>query len=450
MPLLKKAHPEQDDPQSSVSTLPRKDSISAEVFADLKYTIHQRLISELDHTKIEGGDTAANRAAIEEAVNTLLAAESTPLTWQQRQKLVQEVIDEVLGLGPLEPLLKDPTVSEIMVNAYNEIYIERSGKLYLTDRTFRDDTHIMTIIDKMIAPLGRRIDEASPMVDARLPAGYRVNAIIPPLAVRGPTITIRKFFEDRFDMEDLIRIGTFTVEVAEFLQACIKMRLNIIISGGTGTGKTTLLNALSQYIPDGERIITIEDPAELKLRLRHVVSLETRPPGLEGKGQVTQRDLVRNALRMRPDRIIVGEVRSGEAFDMLQAMNTGHEGSVCTVHANTPRDAVSRIENMVLMAGPELPIRAVREQLASAIHLIVHVSRLRDGTRRVTQVTEVAGMEGDTVTIQDIFIFHQQGVDENGRIVGVMRPTGIRPRFTERFREAGIFLKPDIFICRND
>jgi len=450
MPLLKKISPDQDDGPSPIPTLPRKDSIGAESLAELRYTIHQRLISELDHTKIEGGDTPANRAAVEEAINMLMSVESTPLNWQQKQKLVQEVIDEVLGLGPLEPLLKDPTVSEIMVNASNEIYIEREGKIYLTDRGFRDDTHIMAIIDKIISPLGRRIDEASPMVDARLPAGYRVNAIIPPLAIRGPSITIRKFFEDRFNMDDLIRIGTFTAEVADFLKACIEMRLNIIISGGTGTGKTTLLNALSEYIPDGERIVTVEDPAELRLRLRHVVSLETRPPGLEGKGQVTQRDLVRNALRMRPDRIMVGEVRSGEAFDMLQAMNTGHEGSICTVHANTPRDALSRIENMVLMAGLELPIRAVREQLASAVHLIIHVSRLRDGTRRVTQVTEVAGMEGDTVTIQDIFVFMQQGVDENGRIIGVMRPTGIRPRFAERFGQSGVFLKPDIFIRRND
>jgi pilus assembly protein CpaF len=327
------------------------------------------------------------------------------------------------------------------------VYFERGGQLYLSDRVFRDDGHVMRIIERIVAPLNRRIDEASPMVDARLPDGSRVNAIIPPLAVDGPSITIRKFSRDPFSVDDLVSFGTMIPELAEFLKACIEVRLNVVVSGGTGSGKTTLLNVLSSFIPAKERVVTIEDPCELQLRQKHVVRLETRPANIEGRGQVVQRELVRNALRMRPDRIIVGEVRAGEAFDMLQAMNTGHDGSLTTAHANSPRDALARIENMVLMAGLDLPVRAIREQLASALHLIVHISRMSDGVRRITHVTEVVGMEGQTVTLQDLFLFRQSAVDRNGYVIGTMVSTGLRPKFAERFERAGIFLPPDIFMA---
>jgi pilus assembly protein CpaF len=325
------------------------------------------------------------------------------------------------------------------------VFFEQKGLLHLSDRVFRDDDHIMRIVEKIVVPINRRIDESSPMVDARLPDGSRVNAIIPPLAVDGPTVTIRKFSRDPFTVDDLVGFGTLIPEMVDFLQACIRTRLNTIVSGGTGSGKTTLLNVLSSFIPANERVVTIEDPCELQMRQRHVIRLETRPPNVEGKGLVAQRDLVRNALRMRPDRIIVGEVRAGEAFDMLQAMNTGHDGSLTTAHANSPRDAIARVENMVLMAGLDLPVRAIREQVASALDLIVHVSRLSDGTRRVTHVTEVVGMEGQTVTLQDVFLFQQTGVDARGKVLGQVVSTGLRPHFVERFEAAGIHLPAEIF-----
>ncbi len=433
------------------TVLPIVDSGSAapeDPFAEVKFRIHEQLLRDLDLEKVQQRQGPQLRRAIEEAAMTLLAGQETPLSRQERVRLVREIADEVLGLGPLERLLADPTVTEVMVNSPRRVYFERKGILYLSDVTFRDEAHIMRIIDKIISPLGRRIDEASPMVDARLPDGSRVNAIIPPLAVDSPTITIRKFSRDPLTIENLIELGTLTPEIATFLKACVEARINTVISGGTGSGKTTLLNVLSAFIPPRERIITIEDPCELQLRQPHVVRLETRPANIEGRGEVTQRALVKNALRMRPDRIIVGEVRAGEAFDMLQAMNTGHDGSLTTVHANSPRDALARIENMVLMANLELPVRAIREQVASAINMVVHLSRLRDGSRRVTHVSEVVGMEGDTITMQDIFLFRQLGVERDGRVKGRMHATGLRPRCVDRFEQEGIILPPDIFAHR--
>ncbi len=436
-----------------VSGVPAVDGATVappDPFGDLKFRIHERLIKEMDLTRVSGKDRDVLRPQVEEAASVLLAGQETPLSRQERQRLTGEIADEILGLGPLEPLVKDTTVSEIMVNRHNQVYFERRGLLYLSPVTFKDDAHIMRIIEKIIAPLGRRVDEASPMVDARLPDGSRVNAIIPPLSVDGPTITIRKFAADPFTVDDLIGFGTLTQEMAEFFKACVETRLNILISGGTGTGKTTFLNVLSSYLPNRERIVTIEDPCELQMRQPHVVRLETRPPNIEGKGEVTQRQLVRNALRMRPDRIIVGEVRTGEAFDMLQAMNTGHDGSMTTVHANSPRDALARIESMVMMANLDLPMRAIREQVASAINVIIHLNRMRDGVRRVVYVSEIAGMEGEVITLQDIFSFRQTGIDQDGRILGRMRGTGLRPRFADRFEQHGIYLPPDIFAPRRE
>jgi pilus assembly protein CpaF len=417
----------------------------ADPFIDLKARIHERLIRELDTSKLQDQDAAAMRSQVEEASRALLAMEDVPMARQERLKLIAEIADEVLGFGPIQPLLDDPSVSEVMVNAPDQIYFERDGVLALSDRVFKDDSHILRVIEKITSPLNRRIDERSPMVDARLPDGSRVNAIIPPLALDSPVVTIRKFSKDPYQVEDLIGFRKFTADIAELLKACVAMRLNIIVSGGTGTGKTTLLNVLSSFIPPTERVITIEDPAELQLRQRHVVRLETRPANIEGEGAITQRELVKNALRMRPDRIVVGEVRGGEAFDMLQAMNTGHDGSLTTVHANTPRDALSRVENMVLMAGLELPARAIREQVASAINLIVHLTRMRDGSRRVTHVTEIVGMESGVVTMQDIFVFEARGLDHQGHVVGAVKPTGLRPQFAERFEQYGIHLPANLF-----
>jgi pilus assembly protein CpaF len=413
---------------------------------DLKFRLHEKLLKQLDVNKLAGYEPAELRRHVEEAARTLLAAEEVALARDERARLIDEVADEVLGLGPLEPLLQDPSITEVMVNKPNQIYFERAGVLHVSDRQFRDSEHIMRIIEKIVAPIGRRIDESSPMVDARLADGSRVNCIIPPLAVDSPTITIRKFARDPLKVSDLIAYGSLSKEMAQFLQACVSARLNIVIAGGTGSGKTTLLNVLSAFIPETERVVTIEDPTELQLRQPHVVRLETRPPNVEGRGAVAARELVRNALRMRPDRIIVGEVRSGEAFDMLQAMNTGHDGSLTTVHANSPRDALARIENMVLMAGFELPVRAIREQVASAIQLVVQVARLRDGSRRVTHLSEISGMEGQVVTMQDVFVFDQQGVDDNGKVVGAIRSTGLRPKFAERIEAAGIPLPPELFM----
>jgi pilus assembly protein CpaF len=418
---------------------------SSEALNELTYKLHQRLIEELDPTKLEGLEPHKARAAVETAARTLIAQDMPGIVGATRDDLVTAVADEVLGLGPIEGLVKDGSVSEIMVNAPDTVFYEKEGRIYLSPIRFRDANHIMRVVERIIAPLGRRVDESSPMVDARLTDGSRVNVIIPPVAPKSPTITIRKFRQDRLTVEDLIATGTLTREIAEFCRACVQVKLNTLISGGTGTGKTTLLNALSAFIPDTERIVTIEDPTELKLQQGHVVSLEARPPSLEGKGEVTQRDLVRNALRMRPDRIIIGEVRGPEAFDMMQAMNTGHEGSLSTVHANSPRDCLSRVENMILMAGLELPVRAIREQISSAIHMVVQISRLSDGSRRITHVSEISGLEGQIVTMQDLFRFEQEGIDAEGRVVGHFRSTGIRPQFADRFEVAGVSLPSDIY-----
>jgi pilus assembly protein CpaF len=384
------------------------------------------------------------RRQIEELFGKIADEEGMALTRAERVRMLEQITDEILGLGPMEPLLRDETVTEVMVNGPQQVYIEREGRLELTNVTFQNDEHVMKIIQRIIAPIGRRVDESSPMVDARLADGSRVNAIIPPLSLVGPVITIRKFSATPFTVEDLIRFGTATPDMFEFLEACVKARLNIFVSGGTGSGKTTMLNILSSFIPDDERIVTIEDAAELQLRQEHVVTLEARPSNIEGKGAVPIRELVRNALRMRPDRIVVGECRSGEALDMLQAMNTGHDGSMSTGHANTPRDMLSRLETMVLMAGMDLPLRAIREQIASAVDLIVHQNRLKDGSRKITNITEVQGMEGDVVVMQDIFVFEQTGVTE-GKIQGKLKPTGIRPKFVEKFEVAGIHLPPNVF-----
>ena len=403
--------------------------------------VHQRLIQEVDIKAIERLGPDRSLEAVEMATRALVMQVAPGIYGERREQIIRRVVDDAVGLGPLQPLIKDLDISEIMVNAPDEIFYERDGIIYLSALRFRDRGHVMLVIDRIISPLGRRIDESSPFVDARLPDGSRVNIIIPPLVPRSPTITIRKFRPDRFDMNDLIKIGTLTQQSADFLRLCVQLRLSMVISGGTGTGKTTILNALSAYIPERERIITIEDPIELRLQQRHVISSEARPPNIEGRNEVTQRDLLRNALRMRPDRIIVGEVRGGEAFDMMQAMNTGHEGSLTTVHANSPRDALSRIENMVLMAGFDLPIRAIREQMTSAFQVMIQLSRFADGSRRVIGISEVVGMEDETVTMQEIFRFEISHIEQDGRIVGQLEPTGIMPTFAERFTKAGISIE---------
>jgi pilus assembly protein CpaF len=396
-------------------------------------------------------DSALSERALSDMVHgrlrELLAEEEAPLTSQEKALVIQQIGDSVLGLGPLEEFVRDPEVTEVMVNNYETVYVERSGKLYWTGAKFFNEEQLRRTIDKIVARVGRRVDEASPYVDARLPDGSRVNAIIPPLAIDGPALTIRKFSADPYETSDLVSFGTLTPAVASLMEACVRGRINILVSGGTGAGKTTSLNVLSSFIPEDERILTIEDAAELKLQQPHVVRLEARPPNIEGKGAVVIRDLVRNALRMRPDRIVVGEVRGAEALDMLQAMNTGHDGSISTVHANSPRDVLSRLETMVLMAGVDLTMRAVREQIASAIDLIVHQTRLRDGTRRFTHVTEVMGMEGDVIVLQDIFLFDfKAGVDEHGRFLGTLKPTGIRPKFIERLQDRAVVVSPQIFM----
>ncbi len=409
--------------------------------------IHRELVKELGPELYNQSTSLAElKTRTQEKLHQLITEEETTLSESERAKLLEDIAHDVLGYGPLEEFLKDPEVTEIMVNGYDTVYVERFGRIYLTNRRFINEAHLRRIIDKIVAQIGRRIDESVPMVDARLPDGSRVNAIIPPLAVDGPKLTIRKFAAVPYTVEDLISFETMSLKIAQFLEACVKGRLNIIVSGGTGSGKTTTLNVLSSFLPEDERIVTIEDAVELQLHQKHVIRLESRPPNIEGKGQVTIRDLVRNSLRMRPDRIVVGEVRGGEALDMLQAMNTGHDGSLSTLHANSPRDVLSRLETMVLMSGMELPVRAVREQISSALNLIIHQARLRDGTRRITHVTEIQGMEGDIITLQDLFLFDfSMGVDSEGRFKGAIKSTGIRPKFMERLSNVGVTLPIDIF-----
>lgn len=447
MSLLKRLEKEKIQPQEESRNELRtvRPTHAIDPWREFKSTVHQEVIQALDKIKTQDLTSETLHPIIEQTLD--VQADSMGLTppRMERQRLIQEVMDEILGFGPIEPLLQDLNVNEIMVNGPRQVYVERKGKLEMSGVTFYDDAHVLHIIEKIVAPLGRRIDESQPMVDARLPDGSRVNAIIPPLSLNGPILTIRKFSKIPFGMEDLVGFGTLTKEMAEFINACVKARLNLIVSGGTGSGKTTTLGVISAFIPEDERIITIEDAAELQLRQTHVVTLETRPPNIEGKGAITIRDLVRNALRMRPERIIVGEVRSGEALDMLQAMNTGHDGSLTTGHANTPRDMLSRLETMVLMAGMDLPVRAIREQISSALDVIVQQSRLRDGTRKITHITEVLGMEGDVIVLQDIYRFEQTGIDKNGKVQGHFRATGIRPHFIEKLIAAGQILPDDIF-----
>jgi len=412
-------------------------------YFDLKTRRPKKLLAEIDPS-MDVSRTDEVRRTIQSLFEQILTEENIVLSRPERARLFEQIAAEILGLGPLQSLLEDDTITEIMVNGPKNIYIERKGKIHRVPVTFESNEHVMRIIDRIVAPLGRRIDESSPYVDARLADGSRVNAVIPPISLVGPVLTIRKFSKNPITVDQLIQFGSITTEAVQFLKACVEARLNIIISGGTGSGKTTLLNVLSSFIPSDERIITIENAAELQLRQEHVVTLESRPANIEGRGEITIRDLVINALRMRPERIIVGECRGGETLDMLQAMNTGHEGSMTTAHANTPRDALARIETMCLMAGMDLPIRAIREQMASAVDLIVQQERMRDGTRKVTTVTEVSGMEGDVITMTDIFVFEQTGT-ENGRIIGRLRPSGLRPKFMDKIESAGIHLPPSIF-----
>lgn len=419
----------------------------ANEYFELKTRIHSKLLDLIDLSMIDALEEDALRSEIRRLVQGILVDEqkSVPLNLSEREKIIVEIQDEVLGLGPLEPWMKDPTISDVLVNTYRQIYVERRGKLELTESRFQDDVHLRKIIDKIVSAVGRRIDESCPMVDARLADGSRVNAIIPPLALDGPILSIRRFAVDPLELNDLIELKTLTAEFGELLKGIVKAQLNVLISGGTGTGKTTLLNVLSRFIPGDERIVTIEDSAELQLKQEHVVRMETRPPNIEGKGEVTQRDLVRNSLRMRPDRIIVGEVRGAEVLDMLQAMNTGHDGSLTTVHANSPRDALMRLETLMAMTGINIPVDAVRRYISSAIDVVIHSSRLVDGSRKVISIQEITGMEGDTVTLQEIFSFKQTGLDDQGRVKGRFSANGIKPRFAERFNALNIPLKNDLF-----
>jgi pilus assembly protein CpaF len=414
-------------------------------YVELKANVHRKLIGRLNLEALAQVDRARAEGEIRSLLGELLASEATPLSMSEREAFFAEVLDEVFGLGPLEPLLRDPGISDILVNTYRHVFVERGGRLERVEATFQDDRHLMRVIDRIVSSVGRRVDESSPMVDARLPDGSRVNAIIPPLAVDGPLLSIRRFPAERLKADDLVSLKALTRPMLDFLSHCVKARLNCLISGGTGAGKTTLLNVLSGFISERERIVTIEDAAELQLHQEHVARLETRPPSVEGKGAIRQRQLVINSLRMRPDRIVVGEVRGEEALDMLQAMNTGHDGSLTTVHANTPRDALARIETMIAMGATNLPERAMRQQIASAIQLVVQQTRLSDGTRKVTSVSEITGMEGDVITMQEIFVFEKLGVTQEGRVLGRFRPTGVRPKCADRLRASGIHLPPDMF-----
>ncbi len=441
MSLYKRLHEAQQGPGGTGGI--RRDPVVDE----LRQKIHHQLIDELGpilYDKRLSEDDLRRR--VHEQLHQALAQERTPLSAADKAQLIQDVSDDILGYGPIDRLLKDEDITEVMVNGPSSVYIERSGKLEKTDANFIDEQHLRRIIDKIVGQVGRRIDESTPLCDARLPDGSRVNAVIHPLAIGGPFLTIRKFSTDPFKIDDLIKFGTLNAASARFLQALVVGQLNIIVSGGTGTGKTTTLNVLSSFIPNDERIVTVEDAKELQLHQDHVLAMESRPPNIEGKGQITIRDLVRNALRMRPDRIVIGECRGGEALDMLQAMNTGHDGSLTTIHANSPRDTLSRLETLVLMAGYDLPVRAIREQVASALDCIVQLSRLRDGTRRITHITEVQGMEGDVIILQDIFLFdYGMGVDDKGRFLGHLKATGVRPKFAEKLADLGIRLGAEIF-----
>ncbi|MBM3700041.1 MAG: CpaF family protein [Actinobacteria bacterium] len=422
-------------------------SARAKRIEEIKQKVHMKIIEDLSDVIFKKNITDYElKLKVSNSAQQMVFESEFPLTHDERNRVTSQIVDDIVGYGPIEELLRDKEVTEIMINNPSTIYIEKKGKIYKTDRTFLDENHLMRIIDKIVSRIGRRVDEASPYVDARLPDGSRVNIIIAPLALNGSVMTVRKFAADPFKAEDLIKMDTFTNKVAEFLKACVKGRINILISGGTGTGKTTFLNVVSSFLPDNERIVTIEDAAELQLSQTHVIRLESRPPNIEGKGAVTIRDLVRNALRMRPDRIVVGEVRGGEALDMLQAMNTGHDGSLSTVHANSPRDVLSRLETMVLMGGVDLPVRAIREQISSAINLIVHMNRLKDGSRKVVKISEVQGMEGDIITLQEIFQFdYSAGFDENGNYKGKIKATGLRPQFMRRINDYGVEIPASVF-----
>jgi pilus assembly protein CpaF len=414
-------------------------------YQQVKADLHRKILDRLDLEKLGRTPGQAARDEVLLLIRNTVNSEAVPLSFAERERLAREILDEIFGLGPLEPLLKDPTVSDILVNRFDRVYVERAGKLEPTGLSFKDDAHLMQIIDRIVSRVGRRVDESSPMVDARLPDGSRVNAIIPPLAIDGPCLSIRRFGRDPITARNMIENKSLTEPMLELLSAMVKGRLNILISGGTGAGKTTLLNVLSGYIPNNERVVTIEDAAELQMKQEHVVRLETRPPNIEGKGAIRQRQLVINSLRMRPDRIVVGEVRGEETFDMLQAMNTGHEGSLTTVHANSQRDALARLENMFSMASLNIPERAMRTQIASAIHAVVQIARMADGTRKVIGLSEVTGMEGDVIAMQEIFLFERQGIDENGKVRGVFRATGIRPNFSTRLATGGFRLRPALF-----
>ena len=432
----------QREEEAPVSTLEAIGGISGDVY-QIRDRVQRKLLAETEG-QVNLEQQAQMRTLIENLFNQVLAEENLLYTRSNRAQLLDWVVADILGYGPLEPLLADSSITEVMANGPKNVYIERYGLIEKTNVTFENDAHLMRIIDRIVSPLGRRVDESSPMVDARLPSGYRVNATIPPLSLDGPLLTIRKFATTPYTAQDLIANGTLSPNLVSFISACVEARVNMIISGGTGTGKTTLLNVVSAFIPNRERILTIEDTAELQMKQEHVGRLEKRPPNVEGKGEVTIRQLVINALRMRPDRIIVGEARGGEALDMLQAMNTGHDGSMTTIHSNSPRDTLRRIETMVLMAGMELPLKAIREQVASAIELIVHMNRMRDGTRKVTQVSEVQGLEGDSIVMQDIFVYEQTGF-QNGRVIGQLKSTGLRPKFAEKFAVNNIDLPANIF-----
>jgi pilus assembly protein CpaF len=437
--------------EAAETTKKQENAQRARKHADLKVRVHKRLIDEIDLTPLlnardgQKTDDVTLRSRLRSVITQLIGEEVTLLTAAERELLISDLLDETLGLGPLEPLLKDDTVNDILINGPKRVFVERKGKLEETEVTFKDNAHLLQIIDRIVSAVGRRVDETQPLCDARLKDGSRFNCVIPPLALDGPLVSIRKFSKDPYKVEDLVRFGTLNQAAANLLDGFVQARLNIVISGGTGSGKTTLLNVLSSFIPEDERIVTIEDAAELQLQQPHVARMETRPANIEGKGEISQRELVKNSLRMRPERIVLGECRGGESLDMLQAMNTGHDGSLTTLHANTPRDAIRRLETMVMMAGYDLPARAIREQIASAVHVIIQASRLSDGSRRVMNITEVVGMEGDVVLLQDVFVFKQTGVDENKKVVGAFEYTGIRPKFLDTLISAGVEVDLDLF-----